>query len=48
MIGWKDSIRAVKKAETFPAYRQALEGRKSLGKENNKFSFALLSIFCDL
>lgn len=48
MIGWRESIRAVKKAETFPADRQALGGGKRLGDENTRCSFAILSIFCDL
>lgn len=48
MIGWRESIRAVKKAETFSVDRQALGGGKRLGDENNRFSFAILSIFCDL
>lgn len=45
MIAWREAIRVVKKAETFPTDREA--GRH-LGTRNTRFSFAILSTFCDL
>lgn len=43
MIGWRVPIRAAEEAD-----RQALEGKKRFGDENNRFGFAIFSIFCDL